>query len=590
MVVTDAAGKVLYVNRAAQQLTGYAAEGLSGRPITEIVAEPQRKALEEVLGKVAEGVQLESFDLQLSTTSGEALTVSVASSSVLAEHRAAVRRAFTGLLQAGGEDAVFGLFARHVPQLCGSPTTRGMIEELARNFARQVEASSDPERAMNNLDRFIRGVGRRRFYYELLLDRPELVPRLTALFAASEYLSAFFATHPRLIEPIFSDPNVLLLSRKELEEAHAQIRADLEREGTRDPAELELDALRLFHNRELINVGLLDLSNKITPAEAESALTEIAEVCLECALAIAAREMERHGPQAPRGEFLVVGMGKLASRELSYGSDLDVIFLYDAPGAGESELVEAQEYYVRLAQKVIWVLRARTAEGVCYEIDARLRPSGNQGLLVTSLGSFARYHERGAQVWERQALLRARPVAGDAQLGNVFAHLRREILLQPVPPDLRQQIHRVRQRMESELARETSRHYDFKTGRGGLLDVEAVVQYLQLRHARDFPDLLEVAPVTVLLERLERVGLIDVEAARILREGWSFLQLLSSRLRIVQNRSISDLDEERADLDSLARSFGYAAQRPSGARRALLDDYRRHTAAIRQVYSKIVQP
>jgi glutamate-ammonia-ligase adenylyltransferase len=144
--------------------------------------------------------------------------------------------------------------------------------------------------------------------------------------------------------------------------------------------------------------------------------------------------------------------------------------------------------------------------------------------------------------------------------------------------------------MESELARETSRHYDFKTGRGGLLDVETAVQYLQLRHARDFPELLEVEPTSALLGRLERLGLLDAEAARVLREGWSFLQLLSSRLRIVQNRSISDLDEERADLDSLARSLGYSAQRPSGARRALLDDYRRHTAAIREVYSRIVRP
>ncbi len=511
----------------------------------------------------------------------------------LEAHRQRIREIFASLFHEGGRDRVLALFERSAPQLLTNPATRSMIEHLAESFAREIDQSADPERAMNNLDRFIRGVGGRRFYYELLLDRPELVPRLASLFAASEYFSTYFATHPPLIEPIFSDPNVLLLTRADLADDLAKIRESLAREGMRDPVELELDALRLFHNRALINVGLLDLAQKITPAAAERSLTDIAEVCVEASLRFAQSEMRRRGGRlataARDGEFLVVGMGKLASREITYGSDLDVIFLYDVPGADEEAMAQAQEYFVRLAQRLIFALRTRTPEGVCYEIDARLRPSGRQGTLVSSLASFERYHAASAQVWERQALLRARPVAGDERLARTFDDLRRRILRRPLPPNVGEEIHRIRLRTESELAHETISRHDFKTGRGGLHDIESIVQYLQLRHGAAHEELFAVGTIADHLDRLEHLGLLAADDARALREGWEFLQLLSSRLRIVQNRSISDLDEERGDLDALARQLDYPpSQRAGGPRRALLDDYRRRTGAIRAVYLKVL--
>lgn len=508
-------------------------------------------------------------------------------------HRRRVREIFAVLFHEEGGGQILALFERNVPGLLANPTTRRLIESLAVQFARAIGNTADPERAMNNLDRFIHGVGPRTFYYGLLLDRPELVPRLSTLFAASEYLSGYFARHPRLIEPIFSDPNVLLLRRQELLANLAEIRRVLAQEGRGEGAELELDALRLFHHRELLNVGLLDLVDKVTLAEAERALTDIAEVCVEQGLALAQAEMRTRGALLPHaaqaGEFLVVGMGKLGSRELTYGSDLDVIFLYDVPRATDSEMVEAQEYFVRLAQKLIWTLQTFTNEGLCYAIDARLRPSGSQGMLVTSLASFERYHATSAQVWERQALLRARPVAGSERLAQAFEALRLQILRQPVPPDLGLEIHRIRLRMESELGHETPRRHDFKTGRGGLLDIESVVQFLQLQHGAAHAELLAVDRTDAQLSRLERLGLLTAEDSQTLRSGWTFLQRLASRLRIVENRSISDLDEERGDLEALARRLGYSSpQRAGGARRGLLDDYRHHAGAIRAVYLRVL--
>ena len=442
---------------------------------------------------------------------------------------------------------------------------------------------------MANFDRFIRAIGARSFYYGLLVDRPELVPRLAGLFATSEYLSGYIATHPRLIEPIFDDPNVLVLSRDELRAALERIRRDLAAATQADAVERELNALRRFHHRELVNIVLLDLAEKITPAQADRGLTDLAEVCVEGALRLARGELERRGTVPAHGEFLVVGMGKLASRELTYGSDLDLIFLYDVAGGDDGSQLAAQEYYVRLAQKLIWGLQTHTDDGRCYQIDARLRPSGNQGMLVSSLESFSSYHATGAQVWERQALLRARPIAGGARLAEAFVALRGEILTRPLPADVAREIHRIRGRMETELAHETDRRRDFKTGRGGMLDIESIVQFLQLSHGGEYPQLLAIDTIAGHLARLARLGLLAPADADTLQRGWDFLHRLSSRLRIVENRSMSDLDEERGDLEGLARLLGYASpQRAGGARRALLADYRRHTGNVRAVYNKIL--
>jgi glutamate-ammonia-ligase adenylyltransferase len=282
-------------------------------------------------------------------------------------------------------------------------------------------------------------------------------------------------------------------------------------------------------------------------------------------------------------------MGKLASRELTYGSDLDVIFVYDLPGASDDEYVAAQEFFVRLAQKLIWALQTRTVEGVCYQVDSRLRPSGNQGTLVTSLSSLRRYHERSAAVWERQALLRARAVAGGEDLTQQFGQLRLEILRRPLVVDAAAEIRRIRRRVETELAHETNVHHDFKTGRGGLMDIECVVQYLQLLHGAQHEELFQVDGIGAQIDRLERLRHLSTGDAATLRRGWSFLQRLSSRLRIVENRSISDLDEERGDLQDLALQLGYAAGQRSAARRALLDDYRGNTAAVRDVYERVLR-
>jgi glutamate-ammonia-ligase adenylyltransferase len=508
----------------------------------------------------------------------------------LGGHRARVAEVFESFFAEGSGGRVFELFARHAPQLAALEPARSMLLELAAGFASEIERSSAPERALDGLDRFVEGVGSRRFYLELLIDRPELVPRLARLFAASSYLSELLATHPRLIEPIFRDPHVLVLDRAQLGADFEAIRSEC-RARYGDDEEAGLAALRLFCHRQVVNIGLLDVAEAVSRAEVEAGLTDLAEVCLQRALAASRAWLaERRPGEAAvleRSRFAVVGMGKLASGELSYASDLDLVFLFDIDDP--SELLAAQQTSTRLAQRLIALLSTRTDEGRCYEVDARLRPSGNQGTLVASLRSFERYHAEEAQLWERQALLRARTVAGDPTLARAYERIRRAALSRPLPEGAAAEVHRIRMRMEHELAHETSARRDLKLGRGGILDVECVVQYLQLVHGQEHAVLHEVARTERQLERLAGLGALSPALASELAAGWDYLQRLSSRLRLVENRSISDLDARRGDLDAIARSLGYPpGEREGASARALLADYRRHTDAIRQTYRAVL--
>ncbi|HEU4430216.1 MAG TPA: hypothetical protein VFT98_15760, partial [Myxococcota bacterium] len=386
---------------------------------------------------------------------------------------------FDALVQrAGGAAPLLDHMRAHAARLFSSPRMAEQLAALAERVAGEIAASPDPARATNNWLRFVEGVGGRSFYFGLLLDRPELIGRLVSLFAMSRFLSDVIARSPVLIEPIFDDPSRFVAQRSELEQSLLALRREHGRTGSAE--EGTLAAMRLFQQRELVNIGLLDLSGKISQAEVEAALTDVAEVCIGAALALGREQLARIAPGVhdvvASGEFLVVGMGKLGSRELGYGSDLDVIFLYDLPGAAESEVALAQEPFVRLAQKFSWALQTRTGEGICYEVDAQLRPSGNQGVLVSSLAGFARHHETHAQLWERQALLRARAVAGSPRLAARFEALRRALLARPLRGDAGAEIDRVRRRVESELAQESARRRNLKLGRGGLFDVETIVQ------------------------------------------------------------------------------------------------------------------
>jgi glutamate-ammonia-ligase adenylyltransferase len=351
--------------------------------------------------------------------------------------------------------------------------------------------------------------------------------------------------------------------------------------------------MRRYKDQEVLRVALHDIAGAIDLPAVARQLSDLAEVSLQACLALAEEEARAKGT-LPEGRLCVIGMGKLGGRELGYHSDLDLIFLY------QGQAGTTHDRYARLAQRLMSFLQMPLREGRLYQIDTRLRPSGNQGALVIGVEGFIRYHagqppagEAPAQgtvrshLWEKQALLRARHVAGDPAL---FEEVWRRAILPAVyaPPadraGMAEEIRRMRQRMEAELGKEAERGRNPKTGHGGLVDAEFAAQFLQLVHGHDHP-LLRTGSTPEALSRLRAAALLREPAYQALAGGYAFLRRVELRLRIVYDYSVDHLPPPGPALDQLARRLGYGG--PAAAAR-FLAEYDRVTAAVRRAFDEVV--
>jgi glutamate-ammonia-ligase adenylyltransferase len=272
-------------------------------------------------------------------------------------------------------------------------------------------------------------------------------------------------------------------------------------------------------------------------------------------------------------------MGKLGGMEMTYLSDLDVIFIYDPPSEQVGRF-SSHEWFTRLANRIISVLSVPTSEGTVFAIDARLRPSGNKGPLVSSLSSFRDYHQATSWLWEKQALIKARPVSGPHRLAAEVTQIVRDCIVRTQLSDEGvREIAKLRKRMESELALEDDLHVDLKTGHGGLVDVEFFVQANTLKHAVHRPDIIRNNTLEA-LAALHAAGLLDETSFHALDSGYRFLSNLEDRLRIMEHRGIDRMPLTGDKLKGLAWRLGYGDR---GEDR-LLNDYFRITGSIRKIY------
>jgi glutamate-ammonia-ligase adenylyltransferase len=445
---------------------------------------------------------------------------------------------------------------------------------LAPTLLAAIRKASDPDQALAHMAELISAIGARTSFLALLEQNPETLKLLVGLFGASRYLSNFFLRHPELLDSLVrADLAVVRKNRASLEEGLASLLASA------GDYETELDALRRFHNEELLRIGVNDIHGLLDASQVEEELSLLADACLGGALDIARKALAaRHG--MPPGRFAVIGMGKLGRRALSYNADLDLIFVYDGTRDAASG-IGVHEYYTKLAQRLLVVLQITTREGYVYKIDTRLRPSGSHGPLVTSLEAFREYHRTASALWERQALISARGATGDPSLiaevesvAESFVH-GHGLSAQDVA-----EIARLRARMEHELARESAGRWDLKTGRGGLVDVEFVTEMLQLRYGHEHPN-VRCRRTEDALDALRSEGLLDADHHRVLLGGYRFLRRVESRLRIERDQAVHALDPGDAKLAALARRLGYEGM---DAAERLLEDLASARERIRAVY------
>ncbi len=477
---------------------------------------------------------------------------------------------------------------------------RRSLERIAPLLMNELLDSPNPDQALNNLENFLSVIRARDSFFALLVENPETVRILVALFGSSQLLSRIFIQRPELLDTMVSQSHAVI--EKTREEITSELSDELARA---ENFEVQLDVLRRFRNAEFLRLALNDLHGQVKQSVTTRQLSWLAEACLEQACCLARQELAvRFGTAftdasdgAKEAAFAIVGMGKLGGLELNYHSDLDIIFIFEGAGTTRPlpttdvtrfRQLSSYEYFAKLAQRIISILTLVTREGVVYQIDTRLRPSGNQGPLVSGFDAFVRYHQESAQPWERQAMTKARVVCGPPdfcrRLQGVISELTFE---RPLPENLKEEISRLRDRMEVEIAKENDKLINIKTGRGGMVDVEFITQYLQLLHAGSVTELRQQGTIA-LLECLAEKQLICKNDARQLITGYRFLRRLENRLRLLYDQSINELSTQPAVLRKVALSLGFGTQglKPEVE---FLDTYQRITEGIRMLLEKYLR-
>ncbi|TMA60545.1 MAG: bifunctional [glutamate--ammonia ligase]-adenylyl-L-tyrosine phosphorylase/[glutamate--ammonia-ligase] adenylyltransferase, partial [Deltaproteobacteria bacterium] len=466
------------------------------------------------------------------------------------------------------------------PHSPASPKRRKILYALAPVLFREVARAADPDHALAAMASLIASIGARSSFLSLLRENPSTLRTLINLFGTSAYLSQIFLRHPELLDS---------LVRTDLVRVHKD-RATLQAELAARLAEVEefedrLDILRRYRTEEFLRIGINDSNGLLDVTQVSRQLTGLAEACLTGAYDTARAALLRQlGLTTIPGRLVIVGMGKLGAGELNYNSDLDLIFIYDsANGTEPGGQISAQEFFTKLVQRLISVLQVQTREGYVYKIDTRLRPSGRSGSLVSSLAAFVRYHQTSSQWWERQALIKARVVAGEATLRESVAEvLERWAYAREIDAAGVAEIDRLRSRMEQELARERADYFNIKTGRGGIVDIEFLVQMLQLRYGWRLPALRQRATLPA-LQALHACGVLPTDDFQMLTRGYRFLRTVENRLRIERDQPVEALESGGEQLTALARRLGYEGD---DAAARLLADYQCQREAIRACYTR----
>ncbi|EIC22479.1 bifunctional [glutamate--ammonia ligase]-adenylyl-L-tyrosine phosphorylase/[glutamate--ammonia-ligase] adenylyltransferase [Thiorhodovibrio frisius] len=440
-----------------------------------------------------------------------------------------------------------------------------LLEQIASCQASATDAEASPDLTLERVLHVLDAILGRTAYLSLLVERPDGLNLLVRLCAMSPWFSERTARAPLLLDE-------LLDARRLFAPLH---RADLDAELdsllgplASDDLEQPMERLRQFAQGNQLRVAAADITGAIPLMVVSDYLSEIAEAAVTRSLCLAWDGLrQRHGVPAGRDAqqngFLVLGYGKLGGIELGYHSDLDLVFLYDGEGATEAtegeRPVTAAQFYIRLGQRLIHIMTTPTYSGVLYEIDMRLRPDGQKGMIARSLDAFANYQREEAWTWEHQALVRARPVAGDPQLAERFAEVRREILrLKRNPDKVRAEVREMRAKMRANLDKSNAQQFDLKQGRGGIADIEFMVQYAVLRWAAQYPELTDWTDNIRLLETLKRLNLLPGDAAEVLTEAYKSLRAAYHRnaLRDAPGRVANDqLITERGRVEQLWRSL-----------------------------------
>lgn len=441
-----------------------------------------------------------------------------------------------GLAHLADEDrrrvvALIADFRKELDKRTIGPRGRQVLDHLMPHLLSEVCSRDDAPVPLSRLTPLLTGIVTRTTYLELLSEFPGALKHLISLCAASPMVASKLARYPLLLDELLDtrtlyQPTATDAYRDELRQYLLRVPEEDE--------EQQLEALRQFKQAQMLRVAAGDIAGTLPVMKVSDHLTWLAEAIIDAVVQQAWTQMvARYGQpthlhdREGRG-FAVVGYGKLGGWELGYSSDLDLVFLHDCPAEvmtdGERE-IDGRQFYLRLAQRIMHLFSTRTSSGILYEVDARLRPSGAAGMLVTTADAFADYQQHEAWTWEHQALVRARVVYGDPLLKTAFDTIRRDVLMKPRAGEtLQKEVREMREKMRAHLGNKHKDRFDLKADEGGITDIEFITQYLVLRHARDKPKLTRWSDNVRILELLAQNDIMDDNEAQALTQAYTTLR------------------------------------------------------------------
>ncbi|AGA30066.1 bifunctional [glutamate--ammonia ligase]-adenylyl-L-tyrosine phosphorylase/[glutamate--ammonia-ligase] adenylyltransferase [Singulisphaera acidiphila] len=461
---------------------------------------------------------------------------------------------------------------------------RHFLAAIAPRLLQAVSQAPDPDMALTNLEKVSASLGAKAILWELFNFNPPTLRLFVELCATSQFLSEILINNPGMIDELMDS---LVIDRPQPAQAIKAELAELCR-GAEDLAPILLS----FRNKEWLRIGIRDILGREPIRDVTRELADVAEAIVnQVARNRWEHRAEKYGlphraSDGKRSRWAIVGLGKLGGRELNYHSDLDLVFLHEADGEtrGGFESISNEQFVNEVVRRVLKALGGDTSSGSLYHVDTRLRPHGTSGPLVVTLAAFRDYFRDSAQPWERLALTRSRILFSNGGFGREVQEVIQEISASTTldPHAFAREVMAMRRKLEEGRARS-----DLKRGAGGLTDIEFLVQYLQVVHAADFPEITR-PNLWDALDALRRAGLISSETHTDLREAYDFLRTVESRLRIVHNRSAHDLPEKAKELARLARRLNYASNDSTDSALAFTADADRHAVRTRALFQEVV--
>lgn len=451
--------------------------------------------------------------------------------------------------------------------------------------------SPDPDMGLNNLERFAMASHSKIALYSFLEEDPASIPIAVQLFSFSQYFSDILIRNPEYFGWLRNSSHEEKLRQKD--PLVEELFNDLDILHTFDK---KIDILRRFKRKEMLRIGYLDLILNEDLETVTKGISDLADVEIEAALKIAYEEIrERHGLAEKNVDllgFCIVALGKLGGTELNYSSDIDIIFVHSPEGAEETNLSASNaqagmhQFYNKLAELVVKILNMNTEEGHVFRVDTRLRPEGEVGPLARSVTSYENHYTNYGETWERQALIKARPVAGNVYLGEVFINtivpfIYRKFLTVSEINDIK----RLKRRIEKTVDKRGETYLEVKSGYGGIRDVEFTVQFLQLFYGGQYPRIRHYNTLHA-LRLLEEAKCIEPAERNVLEESYIFMRKVEHRLQAMHELQVHKFSESKGEQRKLALRLGFVDTEGSSALQKFRDEYNKHSHAARNILEK----